>query len=97
MVLADCRYRLGHGLAAALYIAAYSLGRGVIELLRIDEVNYLGPLRLNVWTSALVFALAVGYLGWSSRRRPGREDPVEPAAQDGQPVLVEGQGKPDLQ
>ena len=33
-------------------------------------------LRLNVWTSIVVFTLAVTYFIWSSRRRPGREESV---------------------
>jgi phosphatidylglycerol---prolipoprotein diacylglyceryl transferase len=79
VVYADRRFRLGHGRAFALYVAAYTLGRGWIEDLRIDPANHIGPFRLNVWTSIVVFLLAVGYLVWSARRHPGREQVVEPA------------------
>jgi hypothetical protein len=34
-------------------------------------------LRLNVWTSILVFAGAVTYIVVSARQRPGRETPAE--------------------
>jgi prolipoprotein diacylglyceryl transferase len=74
---ADRRFRLGHGRAFALYVAAYTLGRGWIEAVRIDPVNYLGPFRFNVWTSIVLFVLAVGYLLWSARHRPGREEVTE--------------------
>ncbi len=76
MIWADRRFRLGHGRAFALYVAAYTLGRGWIEYLRIDTANHIAGLRLNVWTSIIVFLLAVGYLIWSARRHPGREDSV---------------------
>jgi prolipoprotein diacylglyceryl transferase len=76
VIWADRRFRLGHGRAFALYVAAYTLGRGWIEYLRIDTANHIAGLRLNVWTSIIVFLLAVGYLIWSARRHPGREDSV---------------------
>jgi len=74
VVLADRRFRLGHGRAFALYIAAYTVGRFWIEYLRVDEAHELLGLRLNLWTSALVFLGAVGYFVLSAVRRPGRED-----------------------
>lgn len=75
---ADRRFRLGHGRVFALYVMAYTAGRGWIEALRIDTVqedDVLG-LRLNVWTSVVVFLLALAFFVWSARRRPGREDQV---------------------
>ena len=63
MVWADRRFRLGHGRVVALYVMAYTLGRGWIEMLRIDDVqmdDVLG-LRLNVWTSIVLFVLAAAY------------------------------------
>ena len=72
---ADRRWTLGHGRAFALYVAAYSFGRLWVELLRIDPVNQVGGIRLNVFTSVAVGIGAVGYLLVSARRRPGREDP----------------------
>ncbi|MGC4112470.1 MAG: hypothetical protein QM747_19020 [Nocardioides sp.] len=47
-------------------------------MLRIDDVEYqhvLG-LRLNVWTSIVLFVLAAVYFVISSRKRPGRETEV---------------------
>jgi prolipoprotein diacylglyceryl transferase len=77
-IWADRKFRLGHGRVFALYVMAYTAGRGWIEYLRIDTVqedDVLG-LRLNVWTSIVVFLLALAYFVWSARRHPGREEHV---------------------
>ena len=66
----DRRYRLGRGRVLALYVMGYTLGRGWIEMLRIDTVqinNVLG-LRLNVWTSIVLFVLATAYFVWAGMR-----------------------------
>ena len=39
VVWADRRFRLGHGRVFALYVMAYTAGRGWIEYLRIDKVQ----------------------------------------------------------
>jgi prolipoprotein diacylglyceryl transferase len=78
VIWADRKFRLGYGRAFALYVMAYTAGRGWIEYLRIDKVqedDVLG-LRLNVWTSIVVFALALLFFLWSARRHPGREEQV---------------------
>jgi prolipoprotein diacylglyceryl transferase len=78
VVWADRRFRLGHGRVVALYVMAYTLGRGWIEMLRIDDVqleNVLG-LRLNVWTSIVLFVAATAYFVVVGRRHPGREEQV---------------------
>ncbi|MFF5956715.1 prolipoprotein diacylglyceryl transferase [Streptomyces luteogriseus] len=80
VIWADRRFRLGHGRAFALYVAAYCTGRAWIEYMRVDDAHHILGLRLNVWTAILVFLLAVTYLVLSSRKRPGREDVVEPGA-----------------
>ncbi len=76
VVWADRRFRLGHGRAFALYVAAYTAGRVWIEVLRIDPSPHILGLRLNVWTSIVVFLGAVAYL-WMNRHK-GREEVVEP-------------------
>jgi prolipoprotein diacylglyceryl transferase len=77
VIWADRRFRLGHGRAFALYVAAYTVGRGWIEALRIDPAHTFLGLRLNDWTSLLVLTGAVCYLVVSARLRPGRETPEE--------------------
>ena len=78
MIWADRKFRLGHGRAFALYVMGYTLGRGWIEYLRIDavEANDVFGLRLNVWTSIVLFLLATAYFVIVGRRRPGRETDV---------------------
>lgn len=77
VIWADRRWRMGHGRVFALYVLLYSLGRGVIETLRIDDANRFYGVRLNVFTSIVIAVGALVYLVISARRRPGREDPVE--------------------
>ena len=80
----DRKYQLGHGRVLALYVMGYTLGRGWIETLRIDtvELNNVLGLRLNVWTSIVLFSAATAYFIWAGRRGYGRE----------QVVYVEGRG-----
>ena len=73
LVWADRRFRMGHGRVFALYVALYTLGRSYIETLRVDPAREVLGLRLNVWTSAVLFAGAVIYIVVSARMRPGRE------------------------
>jgi phosphatidylglycerol---prolipoprotein diacylglyceryl transferase len=74
----DRRLKLGHGRAFALYVMAYTAGRAWIEDLRIDvvEANDVFGLRLNVWTSIVVFLGAAVYFVVVGRLRPGREESV---------------------
>ena len=73
IVWLDRRRRFAGGLVFGLYLMAYTLGRAWIEMLRIDDAHTFGGLRLNVWTSLLVFAVGAvlfviaGRLGRSSR------------------------------
>ncbi len=75
VIWAERRFRLGYGRVAALYVMTYTLGRGWIEMLRIDNVELkdVGGLRFNVWTSIVLFLAALAYFVISSRRHPGRE------------------------
>ncbi|WLW55800.1 prolipoprotein diacylglyceryl transferase [Streptomyces sp. YU58] len=83
VIWADRRFKLGHGRAFALYVAAYCVGRFWIEYLRIDDAHHILGLRLNNWTALIVFVLAVVYIVMSAKKRPGREDVVEPGAAGG--------------
>jgi prolipoprotein diacylglyceryl transferase len=77
VIWADRRFRLGHGRAFALYVAAYTVGRFWIEALRVDPANEVLGMRLNNWVSLLVLGGAMAYIVVSARRRPGRETPDE--------------------
>ena len=78
LIWLDRRFRLGHGRVAALYVMLYTAGRAWIENLRIDDVqmNDVFGLRLNVWTSIVLFVGAALFFLWSAKRHPGREDNV---------------------
>ena len=82
VIWADRRFKLGHGRAFGLYVAAYTLGRFWIEYMRVDDAHHLAGMRLNNWTSILVFVAAVVGIVLSARKRPGREEVVEPATGD---------------
>ncbi|MEU1707271.1 prolipoprotein diacylglyceryl transferase [Streptomyces sp. NPDC005706] len=83
VIWADRRFRMGHGRAFALYVAAYCVGRAWIEYMRVDDAHHILGLRLNDWTALIVFLLAVTYIVVSARKRPGREAVVEPGVSDG--------------
>jgi prolipoprotein diacylglyceryl transferase len=68
LVLLDRRLSFAKGQIFALYGMLYTAGRGVIEMLRTDDANHILGLRLNVWTSMLVFAGAA-FAFWRLGRR----------------------------
>jgi len=62
-----------------VYLMVYTAGRVWIEMLRIDEAEMILGLRLNVWTSIVIFLVGAIGLALTSRRplsdaidRPGR-------------------------
>ena len=75
VVWADRRWRLGRGRAFALYVVAYCAGRVWIEALRVDDAERFFGVRLNVFVSVVVAALAVA---WLVTRRGPRETDVQP-------------------
>jgi prolipoprotein diacylglyceryl transferase len=89
LIWADRRFRLGHGRVFALYVVLYTAGRSWIEALRIDRVNEISGFRLNNYTAAIVFVVALLWLLWLTKHRPGREEVVEgdaPEAADREPA-----------
>ncbi|AMY19289.1 MULTISPECIES: prolipoprotein diacylglyceryl transferase [Nocardiaceae] len=79
LVIVDRRFRLGHGRVFALYVAGYCAGRFVIELMRTDYATLIGGIRVNSFTSGIVFLLAAAYVVLA---RKGREDPATLATTD---------------
>jgi len=69
LVWAGRRFGLRNGWLFALYVAAYTAGRAWIEALRVDHANHFFGLRLNDWTSLIVFMAAMAFLLLRDRRR----------------------------
>jgi prolipoprotein diacylglyceryl transferase len=67
------RVRLRRGYLFAVYVAAYTFGRFFTEYLRIDFAHKFLGLRLNDWTSIIVFLIATGLLLTKGRARPDEE------------------------
>ncbi|MGW0802875.1 prolipoprotein diacylglyceryl transferase [Nonomuraea sp. NPDC002799] len=87
LIYAGRRFNLRHGRLFALYVAGYTLARFWIEGLRIDPVGgvdhavvFLG-LRINQWTSIVLFLGALVYL-WATRNKEGEEIVVSPSVAD---------------
>ncbi|GAA1130128.1 prolipoprotein diacylglyceryl transferase [Nocardioides aquiterrae] len=64
----EARFKITGGRLFAVYVMGYTAGRGWIEYLRIDTVNHVLGLRLNVWTSIIVFTAAAAYFVLATRR-----------------------------
>jgi prolipoprotein diacylglyceryl transferase len=74
LIYVDRRFRLGRGNVAALYVMGYTAGRIWIEALRSDPANHILGLRLNIWTSVVVFLLGLAWFvthgGLHAEREP---------------------------
>ena len=78
------RFDLRHGRLFALYVAGYTAGRFWIEGLRVDPAHEILGLRLNQWTSIVVFLGALLYFWWNRGRTDEESlgvsaDPAHPA------------------
>lgn len=82
LVVIDRRFRPRAGWLFAMYLLGYSVLRFGTESLRIDRANEIAGLRVNTWMSMIVFAAAIAWLLWDSRR----EAPVDSAPVDASPV-----------
>ncbi|MGW6660431.1 prolipoprotein diacylglyceryl transferase [Rhodococcus sp. NPDC055024] len=74
LVLVDRRFKIGHGRLFALYVAGYCLGRFVVELMRDDFAYEIAGIRVNTFTSGIVFFAALAYFFLAKK---GREDPAD--------------------
>ena len=81
LIWLDRRIRLGSGQLFAVYVMGYTAGRGWIEALRQDHANHILGLRLNDWTSMIVFLLGAVMFYVRRHQRadsPYRSEPDEP-------------------
>ncbi len=78
LIWVEKRFQLRFGRLFAVYVAAYTVGRMWVEALRVDHANHFLGLRLNLWTSVIIFLAAVAYLMDTGRRHsldaPGTGD-----------------------
>jgi prolipoprotein diacylglyceryl transferase len=74
LLLLDRRFRLGRGNVMALYVMGYTAGRGWIEAMRTDHANHFLGLRLNDWTSIVVFLLGLAWFVRHGGFHAARED-----------------------
>ncbi|MGJ6966438.1 prolipoprotein diacylglyceryl transferase [Streptosporangium sp. G11] len=66
------KFVLRHGRLFALYVAGYTVGRFWIEDLRVDTAHHIFGLRLNQWTSIILFIGAMAYF-WYVRNKTDEE------------------------
>jgi prolipoprotein diacylglyceryl transferase len=96
VLLVERRLRLRQGSLLAVYVAAYTFGRFFTEYERIDTAHKIGPLRLNDWTSIVVFVAAVLTLVLFNRPRPGPTEPgAAPPPVDTEATVAEGAASGD--
>jgi prolipoprotein diacylglyceryl transferase len=74
LLWADRRWKMGRGRVFALYVMLYTAGRAWIEYLRIDTAHKFLGLRLNDWTSIVLFVAALVFF---LLRKGPREQVVE--------------------
>jgi prolipoprotein diacylglyceryl transferase len=61
VILLDRKFKFGRGRAFAVYVMGYTVGRLWIELMRTDEATEFFGVRINVFTSIIVFLAALAY------------------------------------
>jgi len=93
------KFKLQHGKAMASYVLWYAFGRFFIELIRIDPVSTIYGLRINDWTSGVIFLVALGILIFLMKKFPTSVDKplagmaekwnrVKPESDAGEPAPV---------
>jgi len=76
LLLAEKKLRLQWGKLTALYIAYYSLGRALIEPMRLDPANIFLGLRTNEWSAILGIIFGVVMFYYLNKRHPGLETSI---------------------
>lgn len=83
LIFVDRRFKIGHGRLFAMYVAAYCVGRFWVELMRVDPATQFGGIRVNSFTSTVVFLGAIAYILLAPK---GREDPATLGGTPAQPA-----------
>ena len=88
VIWADRRFKLGYGRVVALYVMAYTAGRGWIEYIRVDTVQLddVYGLRFNVWMSIVLFLAGRGVLRLERAPAPRPRDGDLPPGRGPEPT-----------
>lgn len=78
LLLIERRFCPRGGMMMGFYLCAYSLGRFWVENLRMDQANQFLGLRINAWTSLLMFILGVALAIWCYRQNFPRQQEANP-------------------
>lgn len=71
------RFDLGAGRIFGLYVLGYTFARFFIERIRIDETHHIAGLRLNEWTSIIMFVITAAILAATWRKKPSSDNTSE--------------------
>jgi prolipoprotein diacylglyceryltransferase len=75
LILIGNRFRIRPPGLFALYVAFYTFGRTLEELLRVDPSHHFAGERLNFWVSLIVFiAASAFFIYWQFVRKEGDAD-----------------------
>jgi prolipoprotein diacylglyceryl transferase len=74
----DRRFRIRRPGLFALYVAYYTAGRTVEELLRTDPSSHVAGMRLNFWVSLVVLVVSAGFFVWWQFVRDPDAPPAAP-------------------
>ena len=88
VIQVEKRFRIRRGYLVTVYAALYTFGRFFVEHLRVDPAHTFLGLRLNDWTSVVVFVAAIAVLLVKGRAGEGDEragDPLPAGAVTGMP------------
>lgn len=69
LIVVGNKNRWSHGQVFMAYLCAYTVGRWWIEMMRIDPAELILGIRLNVWTSGVVFAIGAISFYYATRRK----------------------------
>jgi hypothetical protein len=89
----DRRHHFGRGRAFALYVMAYTVGRFWVEAMRDDTAHHFLGMRVNNWTSIIVFVGALIYFlrvrGPQERLVVSEEGEIQVAPVEGAPTATD--------
>jgi prolipoprotein diacylglyceryl transferase len=95
VIQVEKRYRIRRGYLVTVYAALYTFGRFFTEWMRIDNAHRFLGLRLNDWTSILVFIAAVAVLFLRGRAAPSDERAGDPLPEGSATGMTGTTDRPD--